>query len=194
MTYTPREGVDARARNGERVTDLQKNGDLWHGQIEDGPSMWRAGGRHCGTIDCIYDLVADWPTAAATAQCCMCGNKNLSTIEGDGGTECELSDGRWVCSSGCYEIAVTLFDPPAEADDLDGWGPWVADGATWVRADKQAAQVEYNSKGVYVRHRFLKPRKLVRETVTLARFLDQRVVVEVEDGKPVPGSLRWEGE
>jgi len=32
----------------------------------------------------------------------MCGKKDLSTIEGDGGTECELSDGRWTCGIDCY--------------------------------------------------------------------------------------------
>lgn len=42
---------------------------------------------------------------ATDAQCCMCGKKGLSTIEGDGGTECELSDGRWTCSSDCWEAA-----------------------------------------------------------------------------------------
>lgn len=43
-------------------------------------------------------------------QCCMCGKKGLSTIE-DGGPECELSDGRWVCSRDCYETYLfTLKD------------------------------------------------------------------------------------
>ncbi|KDR87695.1 hypothetical protein L905_19035 [Agrobacterium sp. TS43] len=36
----------------------------------------------------------------------MCGKKGLSTTEGDGGTECELSDGRWVCSAECWDRAV----------------------------------------------------------------------------------------
>lgn len=35
-------------------------------------------------------------------QCCMCGKKGLSTAE-DGGPECELEDGRWVCSAECYD-------------------------------------------------------------------------------------------
>lgn len=43
---------------------------------------------------------------AAAPQCCMCGKKNLSTVEGDGGTECELEDGRWVCSAACWDRAV----------------------------------------------------------------------------------------
>ncbi len=42
----------------------------------------------------------------AGPQCCMCGKKGLSTVEGDGGTECELSDGRWVCSVECWDRAV----------------------------------------------------------------------------------------
>ena len=43
---------------------------------------------------------------AAKAQCCMCGKTGLSTVEGDGGTECQLTDGRWTCSSDCWERAV----------------------------------------------------------------------------------------
>lgn len=42
----------------------------------------------------------------AGPQCCMCGKKGLSTVEGDGGTECELTDGRWVCSAECWERVV----------------------------------------------------------------------------------------
>lgn len=43
--------------------------------------------------------------AVAAPQCCMCGKKDLSTVEGDGGMECELDDGRWTCSYECWEIA-----------------------------------------------------------------------------------------
>lgn len=42
----------------------------------------------------------------AGTQCCMCGKKGLSTVEGDGGTECELEDGRWVCGWDCWHRAV----------------------------------------------------------------------------------------
>lgn len=45
--------------------------------------------------------------ASETAQCCMCGKLGLSTTEGDGGTECELTDGRWVCSAECWDRAIT---------------------------------------------------------------------------------------
>ena len=45
------------------------------------------------------------PIAVQDAQCCMCGKRGLSTAE-DGGPECELSDGRWVCSRLCYSRAV----------------------------------------------------------------------------------------
>jgi hypothetical protein len=47
----------------------------------------------------------DVQPAPDVAQCCMCGKNGLSTEE-DGGPECELSDGRWVCSRDCYERAV----------------------------------------------------------------------------------------
>ena len=43
---------------------------------------------------------------ALQAQCCMCGKTGLSTIE-DGGPECELDDGRWVCSVKCYDRAAS---------------------------------------------------------------------------------------
>ena len=60
-----------------------------------------------------------------TAQCCMCGRTGLSTAE-DGGPECELNDGRWVCSRECYDRAVdgvTVQDaarvPETDADRFD---------------------------------------------------------------------------
>jgi hypothetical protein len=48
---------------------------------------------------------------AGAAQCCMCGKKGLSTEE-DGGPECELADGRWVCSSDCYDVALGIMLKP----------------------------------------------------------------------------------
>jgi hypothetical protein len=55
------------------------------------------------------------PPAPTTANplCCMCGKNGLSTAEGDGGTECELSDGRWVCSAECWDRAVEPAPPGA---------------------------------------------------------------------------------
>ncbi len=48
---------------------------------------------------------------AGAAQCCMCGKRGLSTAD-DGGPQCELNDGRWVCSSDCYDVAIwVLLDP-----------------------------------------------------------------------------------
>lgn len=52
-------------------------------------------------------------SSPASPQCCMCGKKGLSTVEGDGGSECELSDGRWVCSAECWDKAV---DPTPASD------------------------------------------------------------------------------
>ena len=48
------------------------------------------------------DALRDKP---APAQCCMCGKTDLSTVEGDGGPECQLDDGRWTCSHACYDRA-----------------------------------------------------------------------------------------
>jgi hypothetical protein len=47
---------------------------------------------------------------ADNPQCCMCGQLDLSTDE-DGGPECELHDGRWVCSHQCYDRAVEPAGP-----------------------------------------------------------------------------------
>ncbi len=44
-----------------------------------------------------------------TAQCCMCGKIGLSTAE-DGGPECELHDGRWVCGRDCYDRVIEDID------------------------------------------------------------------------------------
>ena len=53
-------------------------------------------------------IAADLAHAATTApQCCMCGKTGLSIAE-DGGPECELRDGRWVCSGECWDIAAWL--------------------------------------------------------------------------------------
>lgn len=54
-------------------------------------------------------MVIDNRADGALAQCCMCGKTDLSTAE-DGGPECELHDGRWVCSSECWDIAVSIID------------------------------------------------------------------------------------
>jgi hypothetical protein len=43
------------------------------------------------------------------AQCCICGKTGLSTKEGDGGTECQLHDGRWTCCEECYDVACALI-------------------------------------------------------------------------------------
>lgn len=61
------------------------------------------------------DYEAQLPAALEpqNKQCCMCGKLGLSTAE-DGGPECELHDGRWVCSRKCYDAACSLMVPPLE--------------------------------------------------------------------------------
>jgi hypothetical protein len=58
-----------------------------------------------------HDIGPGDQAVAGAAQCCMCGKKGLSTEE-DGGPECELSDGRWVCSSDCYDVALGIMLKP----------------------------------------------------------------------------------
>ena len=53
----------------------------------------------------IRDAIRALADAPPAPQCCMCGKKGLSTVEDDGGTECGLDDGRWVCSADCYDRA-----------------------------------------------------------------------------------------
>lgn len=60
-------------------------------------------------FNCYVDALTELQyrrEAEAGPQCCMCGKTGLSTTEGDGGQECELSDGRWVCSGECWDRAV----------------------------------------------------------------------------------------
>jgi hypothetical protein len=56
----------------------------------------------------IRALPAVQPDAA---QCCMCGKRGLLTAD-DGGPQCELHDGRWVCSAGCYDVALGIMLKP----------------------------------------------------------------------------------
>ena len=60
----------------------------------------------------LPEFVDNFSTAQETVQCCMCGKKGLSTVEGDGGEECQLWDDRWTCSRACYDIAYSLANPP----------------------------------------------------------------------------------
>lgn len=70
----------------------------------------------------LWQLLKDYKRAARelirrvradAPQCCMCGKTGLSTVEGDGGSECQLSDGRWTCSFECWERA-TESAPPSQ--------------------------------------------------------------------------------
>ncbi|MEZ2220715.1 hypothetical protein [Rhizobium sp. RCC_161_2] len=58
-------------------------------------------------INGCHDLLiaSKSPAPEIAVQCCMCGKTDLSTVEGDGGTECQLSDKRWTCSEDCYDRA-----------------------------------------------------------------------------------------
>ena len=60
-------------------------------------------------------ILAALEPVAAPAQCCMCGKRDLSTEE-DGGPECQMNDGRWVCSRECYGTACALLEPVAAPD------------------------------------------------------------------------------
>ena len=71
---------------------------------------YKRGGIVCACSEGLGDWTAkairSLPTPTPmTVQCCMCGKKGLSTVDGDGGAECELPDGRWTCSRECWDRA-----------------------------------------------------------------------------------------
>lgn len=61
--------------------------------------------------------------------CCMCHKQDLSTVEGDGGMECQLSNGEWVCSVECYEEYTKMLD------DMKYPGVTVEEFEILIRAD-----------------------------------------------------------
>jgi hypothetical protein len=65
------------------------------------------------TTRAAHDIGPGDQAVAGAAQCCMCGKRGLSTAD-DGGPQCELSDGRWVCSSDCYDVALEIMLKPLE--------------------------------------------------------------------------------
>ena len=74
---------------------------------------------------------------ALQSQCCMCGKTGLSIIE-DGGPECELDDGRWVCSVDCYDLAVlNHLVAEAERDRLRAALNEIATAASGIAHDLQ---------------------------------------------------------
>lgn len=73
--------------------------------------------------------------AAPALQCCMCGKTGLFTVEGDGGEECELHDGRWTCSRVCWDRTAA----PAPSDHLVSVGK--ASGLVEARVSLAARQI-----------------------------------------------------
>lgn len=65
-------------------------------------AVWEIHGGDRWTLAAAVARITNLPRALPDTQCCVCGKKGLSISE-DGGPECELHDGRWVCSSDCYE-------------------------------------------------------------------------------------------
>lgn len=74
----------------------------------------------------------------AEAQCCACGKTGLSTVEDDGGTECQLDDGRWTCSQDCYDRALGWDGEPVA---------WMHPTAGWVHQDKQQIAMHCSTDG-----------------------------------------------
>ena len=86
-------------------------------------SPWEAGDIGGGSSPVDYHIATILNAAASgdllPVQCCMCGKTDLS-IKEDGGPECELHDGRWVCSGPCWDKASLLeggdLIPRSDAD------------------------------------------------------------------------------
>lgn len=64
-------------------------------------------------------IIANQSNTDKDVYCCICFKTGLSTVEDDGGTECQLSDGRWVCSRECYEEALLSLMIKEPEVDLD---------------------------------------------------------------------------
>lgn len=110
----------------------QKLAELLHQYFELGVAEGREGRKHdteAGDAQRVLSEIEAEIAAlsAAEPQCCMCGKKGLSTAEGDGGTECELSDGRWVCSAECWDRAVE----PAPSVAVTSLRGALIDAKTW---------------------------------------------------------------
>ena len=132
----------------------------------------------------IAERIRALPAVQPPAQCCMCGKTGLSTVEGDGGPECELSDGRWVCSRECWDRAVqpgkeVMPDVPNGAPNAPDAAPAsTADaggGATreevaealW-RADQYQGQIRFSfaDAEIYIRnHHWLKLADVAIKTI-----------------------------
>jgi len=84
------------------IATMQEQADYYRNAATPNDSAKYAYEFKTSALDCVIRSVAAIPVAS---QCCMCGKTGLSTVEGDGGQECELSDGRWVCSGACYDRA-----------------------------------------------------------------------------------------
>lgn len=82
-------------------------------------SVWVAACEAHEILSKVVNLAAIESQAAPEVQCCMCGKRGLSTAE-DGGPECELSDGRWVCSLRCYEKAEAVAVAAPEVCKWEG--------------------------------------------------------------------------
>jgi hypothetical protein len=74
---------------------------------------WRSRTTHAGmirakaTTRCADELERALAAQPASEQCCVCGERfDAREIEDGGGPNgCELTGGRWVCSSDCFERA-----------------------------------------------------------------------------------------
>lgn len=89
----------------EKIAALRRNPGDW--------SDPESAAEYNGALDDVLCLLAE---SERPAQCCMCGKKGLSTVEGDGGPECQLDDDRWTCSRECWDRATAQPAPDALAE------------------------------------------------------------------------------
>ena len=95
-----------------------------------------------------HDIGPGDQAVAGAAQCCMCGKRGLLTAD-DGGPQCELHDGRWVCSSGCYDVALgIMLKPVAGAAPRRASGPIDSD-AGFATSGAEARWIADIDAGVY---------------------------------------------
>lgn len=106
------------AEESEGVAGLHQNGDVatWDELFDGEFSSWLgdAVGEAQAHLDSkLTDPALASPGGEGKPPCVRC-LKPCSTEE-DSGPECQLTDGRWVCSEACWDAAARMWDAPTPA-------------------------------------------------------------------------------
>jgi len=133
---------------------------------------------------------AEQQPVAVKPQCCMCGKKDLSTVEGDGGTECQLPDRRWVCGFDCWNRAM---EPPAKREAGEAEAARIGDAVlSWlVKYDLADAGNEYRAEDVVAILNDLAPYEEAAEITRLQKELETAREGALEEAAKV-ANRKWQ--